>query len=279
MALFIILLKVVLLGTIIRIIMVKFLESIGAYMINIFQYVGEIVILLYKTTVSVAKGSVRWNIVIHQMDFLGVSSTLIVLITTTFTGMVIALQLADFAVDYGLANIIGGSAALAMSRELGPILTAIVIAGRAGSAITAEIGSMKVSEQIDALRCLAVDPNNYIVAPRVIACVLMLPVLGLFSVYAGMIGGAWIANSSAGVPYEIFWDSVVKWLTMDDLIKGLIKCSIFGLLISVISCQEGLHTGRGAAGVGKATTRSVVMSYLAIFISNFFLTSWMFTVG
>lgn len=172
---------------------------------------------------------------------------------------------------------VGGSAALAMARELGPMLTAIVVAGRAGSAITAEIGSMKVTEQIDALKMLAVSPTGYLVVPRLLAMLIMMPMLTLFSNISGLVGGSMVAFESAGIPYHVFWDSVRRMTLMSDLTLGLIKSIIFGIEVAIVACYQGLKTGRGAAGVGRATTGSVVISMVVVFITNFILSSMMFT--
>lgn len=258
--------------------MTGFFEGIGRFVLSALEYVGGSVRLFAESLGFILRGQFRVALTINQMSFLGVNSLLIVLMTTTFAGMVIALQLAHVAVQYGVGKMVGGSASLAMARELGPMLTAIVVAGRAGSAITAEIGSMKVTEQIDALKMLAVSPVGYLVVPRVLAMLVMMPMLTLFSDISGLIGGSIVANQSAGIPYQVFWDSVRRMTLTDDLMKGLFKSLIFGMEVSTISCFQGLQTGRGAAGVGKATTGSVVISMVAIFISNYILSMFLFTV-
>jgi ABC transport permease subunit len=169
--------------------MIRFFESLGQSVIAILDYIGGLALLLWEALGYMLAGGLRWSLAIYQMAFLGVNSIMIVLLTTTFAGMVISLQLAHVAVTYGVSNIVGGGVALAMARELGPMLTAVVVAGRAGSAITAEIGSMKVTEQIDALICMAVSPVKFLVCPRIVALVLMMPLLTLFSDMAGLVGG------------------------------------------------------------------------------------------
>jgi phospholipid/cholesterol/gamma-HCH transport system permease protein len=258
--------------------MVPFLESIGQWMINLLEYIGGLCFLLFDTVTSLFTAGVRWGVTLTQMAYLGVNSILIVLLTTTFAGMVISLQLAHVAVTYGVANIVGGGVALAIARELGPMLTAVVVAGRAGSAIAAEIGSMKVTEQIDALICMAVSPTRYLVVPRVLALLVMVPVLTLFSDLSGTMGGSFVANVSAGIPSETFYDSVRRLVEMEDVYKGLFKASIYGLQIALVACFEGLRTDHGAAGVGQATTKAVVSSMLVIFISNYILSAWLFPV-
>ena len=170
--------------------MLGFFEGIGHFVISMLEYIGGSVRLFTNCLGFVMRGKLRIPLTVNQMSFLGVNSLLIVLMTTTFAGMVIALQLAHVAVQYGVGKMVGGSASLAMARELGPMLTAIVVAGRAGSAITAEIGSMKVTEQIDALKMLAVSPIGYLVVPRLLAMVMMMPLLTLFSDISGLVGGS-----------------------------------------------------------------------------------------
>lgn len=258
--------------------MISFFEAIGRNVISALEYVGGLIRLFTEAMGFILRGKLRLALTIEQMSFLGVNSILIVLMTTTFAGMVIAFQLADVAVQYGVGKMVGGSASLAMARELGPMLTAIVVAGRAGSAITAEIGSMKVTEQIDALKMLAVSPVGYLVVPRLLALLVMVPLLTLFSDISGLIGGSLVANDSAGIPYQVFWDSVRRMTLPVDLFKGLFKSLIFGIQVATISCYQGLKTGRGAAGVGKATTRSVVISMVFVFITNYILSILLFTV-
>lgn len=259
--------------------MIRFFESLGQSVIAVLDYIGGLAILLWETLGYVMAGGLRWSLAIYQMAFLGVNSIMIVLLTTTFAGMVISLQLAHVAVTYGVSNIVGGGVALAMARELGPMLTAVVVAGRAGSAITAEIGSMKVTEQIDALVCMAVSPIKFLVCPRIVALVLMMPLLTLFSDLAGLVGGSFVADASAGIPQEVFYDSVRRMTDLDDVVKGLAKSMVYGMQIGLVSCQQGLQSGRGAAGVGQATTGSVVISMIIIFTTNYFLSAWLYPIN
>jgi phospholipid/cholesterol/gamma-HCH transport system permease protein len=254
-----------------------FFEGIGHFVISCLEYIGGSVRLFTESLSFIVRGKLRVGLTINHMSFLGVNSLLIVLMTTTFAGMVIALQLAHVAVQYGVGKMVGGSASLAMARELGPMLTAIVVAGRAGSAITAEIASMKVTEQIDAMKMLAVSPVGYLVVPRLLAMLTMVPLLTLFSDISGLVGGSIVANESAGIPYQVFWDSVRRMTLVSDLMMGLLKSVIFGIEVAIISCYQGLACGRGAAGVGKATTGSVVISMVVVFVSNYILSSVMFT--
>jgi phospholipid/cholesterol/gamma-HCH transport system permease protein len=256
--------------------MLAFFEELGLYVIRFFEYLGGLVNLFFEALSWITKGSIRFNLMLNQMAILGVSSIGIVVITCTFAGMVLALQLADYAVRYGVSQYAGGAVALSMAREFAPMLSAIVVAGRAGSAITAELGSMKVTEQIDALRVMGVSPARYLVVPRFLALVVMMPLLATFAGVGGTLGGAVVAKSQANIQYSTFFDSVRTTLVYWDVYAGLIKAAIFACEISLVACMQGLNTSGGAAGVGKATTTSVVNSMLLVFITNYFLSAWMF---
>lgn len=232
--------------------------------------------LLLETLSWILRGALRLRHTFYQMAFLGVNSTAIVILTTGFAGMVISLQLVQQAVKYGLTMYVGGGVAIAMARELAPMLTAVVVAGRAGSAIAAEISSMKVSDQIDALYAMAVSPVKYLVVPRFLALLIMLPVLTLFSNLAGDVGGALVAHSLGGVQFDIFQDSITRLMSLKDLWAGTYKAIIFSIIISMICCYQGLTAGRGAAGVGQATVGAVVYSMIMIFIANYILSSVLF---
>lgn len=256
--------------------MLIFFENIGLAILSFLEYVGGVSHLFFDSLSLLITGKIKIKITLDQMAILGVNSLPIVLLTVTFTGMVISLQIADFAVRYGVGNMVGGGVAIAMARELGPMLTAIVVAGRAGSAITAELGSMKVTEQIDAMEAMAASPAKYLVLPRLLALVLMLPLLTMLANVCGVIGGAIIAKTTASIHYKTFFDSLNMIVGMDDVYKGLFKTFFFAAEIAMISCYQGLTTTGGAAGVGKSTTASVVYATLLIFISNFILSDILF---
>ena len=212
------------------------------------------------------------------MAMVGPASLLIALLTATTVGMVFTIQVAREFISLGAGSTVGGVLALSLSRELAPVLTAVVVAGRVGSAFAAEIGTMRVTEQIDALYILKTDPIDYLVIPRVIACCLMLPILTIISIIAGMAGGLLIATNLYDISQNVFLDSARNFLDVWDLCSAAIKAFCFGALISVIGCSWGLTTTGGAKGVGQSTTAAVVTSLLAIFISNFFL-SWLMFQG
>ncbi|MBE7380509.1 MAG: MlaE family lipid ABC transporter permease subunit [Leptolyngbya sp. SIO1E4] len=215
---------------------------------------------------------------LEQMAAVGPESLLIALLTASFVGMVFTIQVTREFINFGAGTAVGGVLALTLARELAPVLTAVILAGRVGSAFAAEIGTMRVTEQIDALQILKTDPIDYLVIPRVVACALMLPVLNLLSFITGMTGGLLIATNLYGISQSVFVDSAQGFLSTWDLVSSLVKSFVFGILIAVIGTSWGLTTTGGAKGVGQSTTTAVVTSLLAIFISNFFL-SWLMFQG
>ena len=205
------------------------------------------------------------------MAHLGADTLPIVLLTILFTGMVLTLQTAQEFIKYGAQSSVGGVVAIAMGRELAPVLTGVVTAGRVGAAITAEIGSMKVTEQIDALKVMATNPVAYLVVPRLIACVLMLPLLVVFADMIGTFGGYLVATLYADINSLTYFQSIKVFTVVNDVTGGLIKGAVFGAIIALVGCYKGLTAPNGAVWVGKATTGSVVNSIIAIFILNYFL--------
>ena len=214
----------------------------------------------------------------EQMAIVGPDSLIIALVTATFVGMVFTIQVAREFLNFGAVQAIGGVLALALSRELAPVLTAVVLAARVGSAFAAEIGTMKVTEQIDALYVLKSDPIDYLVVPRLIACCAMLPILTIISLVMGLLGGVLVANFFYGIAQTTFIDSVQNFLQIWDLVSAMLKAIIFGAIIAIIGCNWGLTTTGGAKGVGESTTTAVVMALISIFITNFFL-SWVMFQG
>jgi phospholipid/cholesterol/gamma-HCH transport system permease protein len=236
------------------------------------------VLLGGQVMVHLLAGKIHRRNTLEQMAVVGPESLLIALLTAAFVGMVFTIQVSREFINLGAGSAVGGVLALSLARELAPVLTAVIMAGRVGSAFAAEIGTMQVTEQIDALYVLKTDPIDYLVIPRVIACCLMVPILTVLSLLTGLIGGMFIADSLYGIPHKVFFDSVQSFLTTWDLCSAPIKGFCFGALIAVIGSSWGLTTTGGAKGVGQSTTTAVVTSLLAIFISNFFL-SWLMFQG
>jgi phospholipid/cholesterol/gamma-HCH transport system permease protein len=206
-----------------------------------------------------------------QMDVIGVGSLPIIFLTGFFTGGVLTLQTFPTLKFYGAQDETGYLVALSLVRELGPVLAALMVTGRVGSAISAELGSMVVSQQIDAMRALGTDPIRKLVAPRIIALLLMLPLLTVTADVFGIIGGGVVATTLYSMSAETFVSSVRNGITSDDLIGGVIKPLVFGLLIGSISCQKGLNTEGGTVGVGRSTTSAVVTASIIVIVADFFL--------
>ncbi|MGB3494177.1 MAG: MlaE family lipid ABC transporter permease subunit [Elainellaceae cyanobacterium] len=215
---------------------------------------------------------------LDQMSSVGPGSLLIVLLTAATVGMVFTIQVAREFINFGASTAVGGILAVALARELTPILTAIILSGRVGSAFAAEIGTMVVTEQIDALQLLKTDPIDYLVIPRVLACCAMMPILSILSFVTGMTGGLILADSIYSISYSVFLDSVQSFLSTWDIITMMIKSIVFGAIVAVIGTSWGLTTTGGAKGVGQSTTTAVVTALLLIFISNFLL-SWLMFQG
>ncbi|PKK92341.1 MAG: hypothetical protein CVV64_00965 [Candidatus Wallbacteria bacterium HGW-Wallbacteria-1] len=214
-----------------------------------------------------------------QMSHIGVNSLPIVTITGFFTGAVLVAQIGKEFVRFGAETYIGGVVSLSMARELAPVLSAIVVAGRVGASIAAEIGSMEVTEQIKALRTLATDPVDYLVVPRFLACALMLPLLTIFTNFIGSVGGALVAIYQIRINFITYEDSIKRLLSIGDITGGLWKAAIFGCIISIIACHKGFATRGGAEGVGKSTTASVVTAIITILIVNYFLSTMLFNLS
>lgn len=208
---------------------------------------------------------------IKQMDTIGVGSLPIILLTGFFTGGVLTLQSYPTLEHYGGQSQTGQLVAFTLIRELGPVLSALMVSGRIGSAISAELGSMVVSQQIDAMRSLGTDPYKKLVAPRLLALITMLPLLTVAADVFGILGGGVIANNLFGHDYNLFFTSVRNGVTVEDIIGGIIKPLVFGLIIGSVACYKGLSTTGGTVGVGRSTTNAVVLSSIIVIIADFFL--------
>ncbi len=210
-----------------------------------------------------------------QMDVIGVGSLPIVLLTGFFTGGVLALQTYRTLSTFGEVSILGQVVALSVVRELGPVLTALMVAGRVSSGIASEIGSMLVSEQIDAMRAFGTDPIRKLVLPRLVATVSTLPVLTILSDFFGILGGFFISYYTVRLTSEQYWTSVYQTLTVQDVIQGLIKPFFFAFLIALVGCYYGLNTKGGTEGVGRSTTQSMVVASVLILVLDFFITKFL----
>ncbi|MDP2167933.1 MAG: ABC transporter permease [Thermodesulfovibrionales bacterium] len=256
--------------------MVKFIGYIGRLSINFTTETGNIFLLLCATLKQMAVPPYEIRNTFKQMLEIGVKSVPVVLITAIFTGMVLALQTYTGFKRFGAESLVGTVVALSMVREMGPVLTGLIVAGRAGAAIAAELGTMRVTEQIDALETLATNPVKYLIVPRFISGIIMLPALTILADIIGIIGGYLITVGIFGVSSTSYWRRTWDFLETEDIYNGLIKACFFGASITLISCYKGFYTSGGAEGVGKATTGAVVLSFMTVLVSNYFLASWLY---
>ncbi len=233
-------------------------------------FVGEVTLIFLDAMRRLFKRPFEFTETMNQMAFVGAASVPIVLVTGFFSGAVLSLYLSQFLSRWGASAFVGGTVGLTITRELGPVIAGIMVAARCGSAMAAQIGTMAVTEQIDALKMLSVNPTNYLVIPRILAGVLMLPVLAVISMWSGIIGGMVVA-STENIPFPTFIQSVQQFVRPEDIINGAIKTPFFGLIVALVACQQGLRTKNGAVGVGQATTNTVVISMILIYVANFLL--------
>lgn len=256
--------------------MIKILEYLGAAVIRVIEDMGQIVMILLSALVWTFRPPLRLGAIIKQMEFVGVKSLFVVVLTGAFTGGVFTLQSFYGFSMFGAESMVGPTVALAMTRELGPVLTALMVTGRAGSAIAAELGTMRVTEQIDALYVMAANPVKYLIVPRIIAGVAMLPLLTVISNFVGVIGGYIVGVKLLGINGGLFIGKIIEYVDMSDLMSGIIKSAIFGGILALVGCYKGFYTSGGAEGVGRATTESVVLSSVLILISDYVMTAIMF---
>jgi phospholipid/cholesterol/gamma-HCH transport system permease protein len=240
-----------------------------------FEFIGDFSALLGRTLQFIARGSVDVKDTLNQMAYIGVASLPIVMITIAFSGAVLSLYMSQLVVRWGIGSYTGGVVAISVVREMAPVLTAVVVTARSGSAIAAELGSMKVTEQIDALRALAISPVRYLVVPRLLAAIVVLPALAALAMVVGT-GGGYIVAVVNGVASGGFVSTMKAQVLPYDIMMGLLKTVFFAIVIVTVGAQQGLQTRGGATGVGKSTTNSVVISIVIIYILNFFLAYVMF---
>ena len=245
---------------------------------NLLFQLQEISFLIWRAFTGLFRKPRYLSETIRQMDLIGVGSLPIVLLTGFFTGGVLILQVYPTLQYYSIQNEAGHQIAVSLIRELGPVLSALMVSGRIGSAISAELGSMVVSQQIDAMRALGTDPTRKLVAPRILALILMLPLLTVAADIFGILGGGIIASGLFNQDSNIFITSVRGGITTEDLVGGIIKPLFFGLIIGSVACYKGLSTTEGTVGVGRSTTSAVVVSSITVIIFDFFLSKAVQTI-
>ena len=253
-------------------------EFLGTKVIRFLEKLGLIVLLFFQTVKLCFQPPFEFRNILDQMVAIGFNSLGVAAITSLFTGMVLALQ-SGITLESkmeGISQYMGAIVCIPMIRELVPVLTALVVAGRMGSAMAAEIGTMQVTEQIDALVTLATNPVKYLAVPRFIACLVMLPLLTICGDAIGVMGGYLVATVKLNITSSGFTQGALEMIRLPDIFSGIIKTIFFGAIIAMVSCHEGFKTSGGAEGVGRATTKAVVLSFMGILISDYFLTALLF---
>ncbi len=255
---------------------IKIFEYIGERFTALLEELGGIFSTFIQSVVFLFMPPFRPKLFFKQMEFIGVESSFIILLTGAFTGMVFALQTSYAFRLFGAENLIGPSVALSLARELGPVLTGLMVTGRVGSAMAAELGTMKVTEQIDALATMSINPIQYLITPRILSSIIMLPMLTILFDFIGIIGSYFMAVFLLGLNGQRFINDTIYMVDLKDVYIGLLKAAVFGAIIAVVGCYKGYFAEKGAEGVGKAATQAVVISSVSILIADYFLTALLF---
>lgn len=248
------------------------IERFGAGAIALVREIGAMAIMFLQTLGWLFRPPFRFSLFLRQMEFVGAGSFFIVFLTGTFAGLVLAIQLVEGFGRFGAETLVGSTIAIALTRELGPVLTGLIVTGRVASAMATELGTMRVTEQIDALQTMAVNPIQYLVAPRVLAGVVMMPILTMFFNVLGMLSAYYISVYVLGIDAGSYMGYIRKYLQPPDVTMGVIKSVVFGLLITTVACYKGFNAVGGARGVGQATTSAVVFNFVAIFVIDYLIT-------
>ncbi len=238
---------------------------------QIFLFFGQLTTLFLESLWFLVRGRISVRATLRQMGEVGVGSLFVAIVTVGFSGAVLALYTSVQLVKFGQAGLAGGVIGKSLALEIAPVITAIVVSARSGSAMAAELGSMAVTEQVDALKTMAVSPTQYLVLPRVLATMIMMPIVVVIANIAGLYAASWTANLG-GISSTLFWSSFKDYVTTGDQAQGLLKSIPFGGLIALIGCRQGLTTSSGAVGVGRATTSAVVFGSMAIYVVDFAIT-------
>ncbi len=254
----------------------EIINLIGRISIDACNDVGNIGLFLYSSILTLFATKPKIKKITYQMYFIGVSSLSVIVLIGVTIGAVLAVQSYDGLHRFGAERFIGPIIFISMAREFGPVLTAIMVIGRAGSAMTAEIGTMRITEQIDALQTLCINTQQYLIVPRIIATTFILPFLSIFCSLCGILAGFFMSVHVLGISSELYMESIRENVLMSDITNGLIKSIFFGFLLSLICSYKGYTTSGGARGVGLSTTQSVVMANVTIFVADYILTSLMF---
>lgn len=249
-------------------------DPLGRMIVGTIRALGDWCLFMREVFRWLPQRPFRWQNLLRQMEFVGVKSTAIILLTGTFVGMVFALQTGKAFALFNAENLVGATIGLSLTREIGPVFTALMITARACSAMAAEIGSMRVTEQIDALETMAVNPVHYLAVPRIVAATVMAPLLTALFNFIGSLGGYIVGVGLLKIEEGAFLHRLYYYVDISDITGGLLKAAVFGFCIAAISCYQGYITRGGAEGVGRATTRAVVLSCVTVLVLDYFLTTW-----
>jgi len=256
------------------------LEEIGHDFMGLAQALGSSALMLKSVVSWFFRSRFELRETAKQAVKIGVDSLTVVVLASFFTGMVLALQMGQSMKNlFNEPMFIGTMVAFSILKELGPVMTSLVVAGRAGAVVTAEIGTMKVTEQIDALYTLGTNPTRYLLVPRYIAFMITLPLLTVFADFLGILGGLLVATVKLGVSPSVYMNDIFTFLDVSDFMHGFLKTFFFAFMIATVSCYKGLHTEGGAEGVGKATTEAVVASMVLVLVMDYFISALLVAVG
>lgn len=258
---------------------IRGINVIGQATLSIVDVIGDFTLFLWHALKTCFTSRLNFAQLFLQMKQIGVDSFLIICLTGLSSGMALALQIYIGFHRFGIEEFIGTIVALGMTRELGPVLTGLMVTGRAGSAMAAEIGTMQITEQVDALKTLCINPYQYLIVPRLLASAIIMPFLTVFSMLCGIVGGYLYCVNVVNLNPDAYISGIHQWVEMSDIVGGLIKSSFFGLILAAIGSYNGYITYGGARGVGISTTKSVVLGSIFILIANYFLSSFLHTIG
>lgn len=264
-------------------IITSIIESIGRFIIDALQNIrplvqsfGFFIVFIAQSLRQLVGEKIRWNLMLIQMRTIGVNSMFIVMLTGLFTGMVMALQTGRAFQLFQAETLTGAVCTLAIIKELGPVLATLMITARSGSAMAAQIGTMQVSQQIDALTSMAINPMGYLVAPRIFAAIVVTPMLTAMFDFIGVLGSYIVGVGLLKINHAVFIEKIITYTDTTNIVEGLFKSAVFGLILSSISCYKGFFTRGGAEGVGRSTTEAVVLSSVSILVFDYFLTALLF---
>jgi phospholipid/cholesterol/gamma-HCH transport system permease protein len=253
--------------------MLSCIRSLGTWFLREMRGLGRSFLFLAHAVMMIFRPPFKFRFMVRQLLFFGNKSLSVIFLTGTFTGMVLTLQIYYTLRKFGAEAMLGPGVALTIIRELGPVLSALMVTGRAGSALTAEIGIMNITEQIDALRAMALNPMRYLIVPNIVAAIISFPLLTSIFDTIGIFGGSVVASELFGISPATYFSQMQDFVAMEDIRIGLYKALSFGVIVSWVCCYKGFYTGYGAEGVSKATTAAVVMSSVMILVWDYFLGS------